>query len=54
VVPTNPAGRSPFSWEESGDGIGFVWDPAGYFGLILGIVDFFAFSIYHSVRNYRI
>lgn len=54
VVPTTLQGAVLVSWEEGGAGIGFVWDPVGYFGLMLVIVGFFAFILYHSVKNYRV
>lgn len=54
VVPTTLQGAVLVSWDESGSGIGFVWDPVGYFGLLLVIVAFFAFILAHSVRNHRV
>ncbi|HII01557.1 TPA: efflux RND transporter permease subunit [Methanosarcinaceae archaeon] len=54
VVPTTLQGAVLVSWEEGGAGIGFVWDPIGYFSLMLLIVGFFALILFHSVRNYRV
>jgi len=54
VVPTTLQGAVLVSWEEGGAGIGFVWDPVGYFSLMLLIVGFFALILFHSVRNYRV
>lgn len=53
VVPTTLQGAVLVSWDEGGAGIGFVWDPVGYFGLMLVIVAFFAFILIHSIKSYR-
>lgn len=53
VVPTTLQGAVLVSWDDSGAGIGFIWDPVGYFGLMLVIVAFFAFILIHSVKSHR-
>ncbi|WP_292377621.1 AcrB/AcrD/AcrF family protein [Methanosarcina sp. UBA289] len=53
VIPTVLQGAVLVSWEEGGSGIGFVWDPVGFFSLLLVIVAFFAVILYHSVKHYK-
>jgi multidrug efflux pump subunit AcrB len=53
VIPTVLQGAVLVSWEEGGAGIGFVWDPVGFFSFLLVIVAFFAVILYHSVKHYR-
>ncbi|HII78910.1 MAG TPA: efflux RND transporter permease subunit [Methanosarcina sp.] len=53
VIPTVLQGAVLVSWEEGGAGIGFVWDPVGFFSFLLVIVAFFAMILYHSVKHYR-
>lgn len=53
VIPTVLQGAVLVSWEEGGAGIGFVWDPVGYFSFLLVIVAFFAAILYHSVKHYK-
>lgn len=53
VIPTVLQGAVLVSWEEGGAGIGFVWDPVGFFSLLIVIVAFFAVILYHSVKHYK-
>jgi formate hydrogenlyase subunit 3/multisubunit Na+/H+ antiporter MnhD subunit len=53
VIPTELQGAVLVSWGEGGSGIDFVWDPVGFFSLLLVIVAFFAVILYHSVKHYR-
>jgi multidrug efflux pump subunit AcrB len=53
VIPTVLQGAVLVSWEEGGAGIGFVWDPVGFFSFLLVIVAFFVVILYHSVKNYK-
>ena len=52
VVPTQIQGSVLVGWTETG-AIQFVWDPVGYFGLLAGIIVFFAIMLYHSVSHYK-
>jgi len=53
VIPTELQGAVLVSWEEGGAGIGFIWDPVGFFSFLLVIVVFFVVILYHSVKNYK-
>lgn len=53
VIPTVLQGAVLVSWEEGGGGIGFLWDPVGFFSFLLVIVAFFAVILYHSVKHYK-
>ena len=53
VIPTVLQGAVLVSWEEGGAGIGFVWDPVGFFSFLLVIDAFFTVIMYHSVKHYR-
>ncbi len=53
VIPTVLQGAVLVSWEEGGAGIGFVWDPVGFFSLLLVIIAFFFVILYHSVKHYK-
>lgn len=53
VIPTVLQGAVLVSWEEGGAGIGFVWDPVGFFSFLLVIIAFFVMILYHSVKNYK-
>jgi len=53
VVPTVLQGAVLVSWDEGGAGIGFVWDPVGFFSFLLVIIAFFVVILHHSVKNYK-
>jgi multidrug efflux pump subunit AcrB len=53
VIPTVLQGAVLVSWEEGGAGIGFLWDPVGFFSFLLVIVAFFVVILYHSVKHYK-
>mgnify|MGYP000334926297 CR=1 FL=1 len=53
VVPTTLQGAVLVSWEEGGAGIGFVWDPVGFFSFVLVIIAFFVVILHHSVKHYK-
>lgn len=53
VIPTVLQGAVLVSWDEGGSGIGFVWDPVGFFSFLLVIIAFFGVILYHSVKNYK-
>jgi multidrug efflux pump subunit AcrB len=53
VIPTVLQGAVLVSWEEEGAGIGFVWNPVGYFSFLLVIIAFFVVILYHSVKHYK-
>ncbi|HEY3362550.1 MAG TPA: AcrB/AcrD/AcrF family protein [Methanosarcina sp.] len=53
VIPTVLQGAVLVSWDKGGAGIGFVWDPVGYFSFLLVIVAFFVVILYHSVKHYN-
>jgi len=53
VIPTVLQGAVLVSWEEGGEGIGFLWDPVGFFSFLLVIVAFFVVVLYHSVKHYK-
>ena len=51
VIPT--ISREPYLFPGEGEqGIGFVWDPVGFFSFLLAIV-FFVVVLYHSVKRYK-
>ncbi len=53
VIPTVLQGAVLVSWEAGGKGIGFVWDPVGFFSFLLVIIAFFVVILYHSVKHYK-
>jgi multidrug efflux pump subunit AcrB len=53
VIPTVLQGAVLVSWEAGGAGIGFVWNPVGYFSFLLVIIVFFVVILYHSVKHYK-
>lgn len=53
VIPTVLQGAVLVSWNEGGAGIGFVWDPVGFFSFLFVIVLFFVVILYHSVKHYK-
>lgn len=53
VIPTVLQGAVLVSWSSGGEGIGFVWDPVGFFSFLLVIIAFFVVILYHSVKNYK-
>ncbi|WP_255336836.1 AcrB/AcrD/AcrF family protein [Methanosarcina sp. KYL-1] len=53
VVPTVLQGAVLVSWDEGGSGIGFVWDPVGFFSFVLVIIAFFVVILHHSVKHYK-
>jgi multidrug efflux pump subunit AcrB len=53
VIPTVLQGAVLVSWDASGEGIGFVWDPVGFFSFLLVIIAFFVVILYHSVKHYK-
>jgi len=53
VIPTVLQGAVLVSWEAGGDGIGFVWDPVGFFSFVLVIIAFFVVILHHSVKHYK-
>lgn len=53
VIPTVLQGAVLVSWEAEGAGIGFVWNPVGFFSFLLVIIAFFVVILYHSVKHYK-
>ncbi len=53
VIPTVLQGAVLVSWEANGGGIGFVWDPVGFFSFLFVIIAFFVIILYHSVKHYK-
>jgi hypothetical protein len=53
AIPTVLQGAVLVSWEEGSAGIGFVWDPVGFFSFLLVIIAFFFMILYHSVKHYK-
>jgi multidrug efflux pump subunit AcrB len=53
VIPTVLQGAVLVSWDAGGEGIGFVWDPVGFFSFLLVIIAFFVVILYHSVKHYK-
>jgi multidrug efflux pump subunit AcrB len=53
VIPTVLQGAVLVSWGEGGEGIGFVWNPVGFFSFLFVIVAFFVVILYHSVKHYK-
>ena len=53
VIPTVLQGAVLVSWGESGEAIGFTWDPVGFFSFSFFIVAFFVVILYHSVKRYK-
>ncbi|MHC1756061.1 MAG: AcrB/AcrD/AcrF family protein [Methanosarcina sp.] len=53
VIPTVLQGAVLVSWGEGGAGIGFVWDPVGFFSFLFVIIAFFVVILYHSVKHYK-
>lgn len=51
VIPTVLQGAVLVSWGEGGAGIGFVWDPVGFFSFLFVIIAFFVVILYHSVKH---
>lgn len=53
VIPTVLQGAVLVSWDAGGEGIGFVWDPVGFFSFLLVIIAFFIVILYHLVKHYK-
>lgn len=53
VIPTVLQGAVLVSWSAGGAGIGFIWDPIGFFSFLLVIIAFFFVILYHSVKHYK-
>jgi multidrug efflux pump subunit AcrB len=53
VIPTVLQGAVLVSWDEGGTGIGFVWDPVGFFSFLFVIIAFFVVILHHSVKHYQ-
>lgn len=53
VIPTVLQGAVLVSWEAGGEGIGFVWNPVGFFSFLFVIIAFFVVILYHSVKHYK-